>query len=152
MFIGSTKKALFIIRHFFPVQCTTVRGSKIHRDLPNECTCNNDHYMEHHGFLIFVFWNSLSFSNTVEKCFFSVVVWWWQSKLRRDSKLVVMQSLLYNTETILKEKINHLQETTNRGILMTENLNEMFSIYMTKKVPNGRLSICSNPNTINICR
>lgn len=73
-------------------------------------------------------------------------------EINRDSKLVVIQSLLYNTETILKEKINHLQETTNREILMTENLNEMLSIYMTKKVPNGRLNICSNPNTINICR
>lgn len=73
-------------------------------------------------------------------------------EINRDSKLVVIQSLLYNTETTLKEKINHLQETTNREILMTENLNEMLSIYMTKKVPNGRLSICSNLNTINICR
>lgn len=66
-------------------------------------------------------------------------------EINRDSKLVVMQSLLYNTETILKEKINHLQETTNREILMTENLNEMLSIYMTKKVPNDTTidEVCS---------
>lgn len=73
-------------------------------------------------------------------------------EINRDSKLVVIQSLLYNTETTLKEKINHLQETTNREILMTENFNEILSIYMTKKVPNGRLNVCSNPNTINSCR
>lgn len=72
-------------------------------------------------------------------------------EINRDSKLVVIQSLLHNTETTLKEKVNHLQEKTNRETLMTKNFNEMISIYRTKKVPNGRLNICLNPNTIS-CR
>lgn len=54
-------------------------------------------------------------------------------EINRDSKLVVIQSLLHNTETTLKEKINHLQEKTNMETLMTENFNEMLSIYMTKR-------------------
>lgn len=73
-------------------------------------------------------------------------------EINRDSKLVVIQSLLHDTETTLKEKINRLQEKTSMETLMTENFNEMLSIYMTKKVPNGRLNICLSPNTINSCR
>lgn len=72
-------------------------------------------------------------------------------EINRDSKLVVIQSLLHDTESTLKEKINHLQEKTYRETLMTENFNEMLKICMTRKVPNGKLNICLNPNTINSC-
>lgn len=71
------------------------------------------------------------------------------NRINRDSKLVVFQSLLHNTETILKEKVNNLQETKRRENLMTEYFNEIFSIYMFKKVPNGKLYTCLNPNITN---
>lgn len=59
--------------------------------------------------------------------------------INRDSKLVVFRSLLHNTETTLKEKVHNLQETIRRENLMIDYFNEILSIYMTKKVPNGKL-------------
>lgn len=67
-------------------------------------------------------------------------------EINRDSKLVVFRSLLHNTETALKEKVNNLHETTRRENLMTEYFNEIFSIYMTKKVPNGKLKPIAKRN------
>lgn len=56
--------------------------------------------------------------------------------INTGSKLVVFQSLLHNAETTLRESINRLQETRNRENLMTKYFDEIFSIYMTKRVPN----------------
>lgn len=39
--------------------------------------------------------------------------------IKRDSKLVVFQSLLHNTETILEKKVNNLQEAKRGESLMT---------------------------------
>lgn len=76
-------------------------------------------------------------------------------EINMDSKLDVFRSLLHNTETTLKEKVNNLHETTRRENLMTEYFNEIFSIYMTKKVPNGKLYIYMfmfEPKCYHICR
>lgn len=58
--------------------------------------------------------------------------------INRDSKLVVIQSLLHKTETILKEKDQLFQEMTQEKNLMSDYYYEILEIYRIRDVPRSK--------------
>lgn len=58
--------------------------------------------------------------------------------INRDSKLVVIQSLLHKTETILKDKDQLFQEMTQEKNYMFDCYHEIFEIYRIREVPRSK--------------